>query len=475
MKRIFEYSEDVLKDALRTLADNKETTKIFKGAAFASDAEKITEFVSAIEDFANLIANDGFNYNTQKYTTLDELDGMMAQLNSDFSLNSLGFVIGQTITRLTTKLERPDLEAWMFVSRDLVLPYGSVIYNVVIGNEGSATTRIAEAGEYNSFKLDSTEDYIKTGKGKIGIKASYSDEAAKHAGTGAIKMLAEAALADMKRFKSVEALHLLEANARNYFDGLDTTKAHSEKGLPSGVSFKDTTKKNGTLIMRDIEQFLMEQITKGFDVDTMYINPLGYNVLINEPAIREYLKTNANVHFIVPKRRETIAQNMLTKMSKVTSTGAGAVKQSEGISYSQLSGMPSTMLTNASLNVIVTPLVKFHAVGTPVVTPATRYAANKVVQYPGSSITIPCTDILMIDSSRALIHTHDGTGIITDTAVNKLNDTTDIKFREYYAFLLEKDHGVFAFRNISVTTDVMNPYDMTRVSVQVDKKDLNLD
>lgn len=469
-ERIFTHSDEVIKSALKTLMDNKEAGKVLAGKEVVKDNEKLIEFVTRIEDFADIIANNGFDVNNQRYVSLTDFDRMVETLNSDFSLNSLGFVIGQTITRLTTKLDRPDLEAWMFVSRDLVLPYGSVIYNVILGNEGSATTRIAEAGEYNSFKLDSTEDYIKTGKGKIGIKASYSEEAAKHAGTAAIKMLAEAALADMKRFKSLEAIHLLEANAKSYYDGLDTNKAASIMGQPSGVSYKDPAIKNGTLIMRDIEQFLMEQIAKGLAIDTMYINPLGYNVLVNEPAIREYLKLNANIHFIVPKRVETIAQNMVTKMTKVTSTGAGASKQSEGIYYPQINGMPAKMIANASLNVIVTPLVAYHSIGQVVYTPGSRYASNKVQLYP--AVSVPCTDILMIDSSRALIHTHDGTGIISDTAVNKLNDTTDIKFREYYSFILEKDHGVFAFRNISVTNDVFNPYDMSKAVVSIPHTDL---
>ena len=47
---------------------------------------------------------------------------------------------------------------------------------------------------------------------------------------------------------------------------------------------------------------------------------------------------------------------------------------------------------------------------------------------------------------------------MSDKIEDRLHDVTQIKFRAYYNFLLDKDHGIFAFRNISVTDDVFNRY-----------------
>ena len=45
---------------------------------------------------------------------------------------------------------------------------------------------------------------------------------------------------------------------------------------------------------------------------------------------------------------------------------------------------------------------------------------------------------------------------MSDTVQNKLVDTEEIKFKTYYQFVVDKDHGIFAFRNINMTRDVVD-------------------
>lgn len=459
--RIFDHSQEVTKSGLRSLVDAQKSAEIFKNEILKGkstdskgvEKSNLIEIVKVIEDFSEIIFNGGFDIETQKYLDLNELSLKMEdflrggekesdKLSKDFSLNSLGFVVSQTITRLVTKLDSIDLEAWQFVSRELIMEEGSVIYNVVISDQGHSTSRIAEGGEYNSFKLDSTEDYIKTSGGKVGVKASYSEEAAKRAGVVAIRMLAEAAVADIKKFKTLEALHLLEANAHTYYDALDEAK------MPSGVSYVTPSKKNGTLLMRDMEKFFSDTQNKGFEIDVVFLNPLALPIFMNEPAIKEHLEKTANITFIIPKKNKTIAQNMFTKMTKITSNSE---KAAEGQSFD----IPSNLIKNKNLNVIVTPIANFHAEGSTIIKPETRY--SKAPQVGHKEAPFACADLLLVDSSRALTFVHDGRGIMSDTIVNKLRDVTDIKFKTYYHFLLDKDHGVFAFRNMRITDDVFDP------------------
>lgn len=471
-KRIYEYSQAIMEKALQDFAYAQEKDRcldkrVLESLVVDEDTNEAKpyalEVVSRIEDFANIIFKDGFDVNTQKHVTLNELSDMMEELirkevvlsdgstkmlGKDFSLSTLGFAVSQTITRLVSKMEYHDLDAWMLVSRDVVMEDGSVFYNVVVGNRGeAATTRVAEGGEYNTFHLESTEDYIKTSGGKVGVMVSYSEEAAKRCGVQAIKMLTEAAIVDMKRFKSIEAIRLLEANARTYFDGLDPKK------MPSGTSLQKPADKNGALIFKDLEEFMCDAQANGFNIDVIFVHPLALKVFYREPAVKEYLEKTANVLYLVPKKRQTIVQNILTKLSKKTS---GTQQAAEGEEFN----VPQ-LLTNKQLNIVVTPMVKYHKITEDILEPATRYTASPKVQYKYDSEKprlYPCTDILLVDSSRALTHSHDGRGIMSDKIENRLRDVTIIKFKTYYNFLLDKDHGVFAFRNISVTDDVFNRY-----------------
>jgi hypothetical protein len=196
-----------------------------------------------------------------------------------------------------------------------------------------------------------------------------------------------------------------------------------------------------------MEKFFAETQARGFDVDVIFINPLAYQIFLYEPNVRAYIEKTAGVHFLVPKKRNTIFHNQFTRMTKVTSNTQKAAEGSEVIA--------PNLIMNKPLNIIVTPIVKFHTKGETIFTPATRYTSKPVVSQAAPN---NCADIILVDSSRALTYVHDGRGIMSDTIENKLRDVTQIKFKTYYSFLLDRDHGVFAFRNINITDDIFDPY-----------------
>ena len=455
-KRLFKHSDNTMKEALKSFADFHKINQIFKKDVLKGEStddqgqtvSNVYDITSRIEDFANIIYNNGFDVETQKHLTIAELSAQMEDfihqedgiITKDFSTSTLGFLVQQTVTRLVSQMEEPELEAWMFVSRELILKEGSVIYNVVVGKDGHGTTRIAEGGEYNTISLESAENYIKTAGWKVGVKVKYSEEAKERIGIAGIKMLTEAAIADIKRYKSVEALRLLEANAKTYFDGLDPEK------MPSGVSRTNLTLKNGTLLMRDLRDFFASTQTEGYDVDIMFLHPLAYDIFMYEKSVKEYFKQNANVYFLLPKKKQTIGHNMFTKLKSVTS---GTLKAAEGVEP-----LNPPLIQNKTYTIIVTPFLSFHVKGQPIYKPETRYTAKPVQAH--ASAPNNCSDILLVDSSRALSYVHNGKGIISDTVQNKLVDTEEIKFKTYYQFVVDNDHGIFAFRNINMTRDVVD-------------------
>lgn len=468
-KRIFDYNDLQIKDAVKGFLELNKERKVLNADAFKEDPEKGIDFIKDIEDLAEALYNGGFDANTQKKMSLADLsekietmsrdynESVGKQVIRDFSATSLGFFAQQVINRLVTKIETQELEAWQFISRDLVLEDATVFYTIVIGENGSpATTRVAEGGEFKTINLESTEDYIKTSKGKIGVFVTLTEEAIKRNGAALITSLCNAAINDIKRYKSLEAVRLIEANGRTVLDGLDPTKK------PSGVSFKDPSVANGTLLLKDLENFFFETQHSGYDVDTIFIHPLAWKVFFAEPNIKKYLKETANIWFMIPKKMPTIAQNQLTKWSKVHGP---ILEKEEHLSVPQL-------ITNKSLNVIVTPLVSFFKKGSVITTPGTRFTPKPTQQHASAPTDV--TDIILCDSSRCLTHVHDGKGIMSDKIEDKLVDVTKIKFKNYYNFILDKDHGVFAFRNITVTDDVFDPYNENRVvSVEHGKKLFN--
>ena len=460
--RLFKHSEDSLKKAMKVLSTTNKDAKVFKEEILkgmstdtkGAEVPNAIEIANRIEDFAEIIKNNGFDPESQKKLSIAELSSQIEDflandgeyLTRDLSAPSVGFFVTQTITRLVSKMEVPELEAWQFVSRELIVEEGTTIYNVIFGTNGHGTTRIAEGGEYNILTVESAEDYIKTVGWKVGVKVKYSEECKRRMGIAGIKLLVEAALNDIKRYKSLEALHLLEANAKTFFDGLDPKK------MPSGVTKADLKKKNGTLIMRDLRDFFSATQTQGFDVDVMYIHPLAYSIFMNDKTVQQFFKENANVYFLLPKKKQTISHNLLTKMKSITS---GTTKAAEG---QEVIVAP---IDSKSYNIIVTPFVKFHKKGEVINKPETRYTAHPMPAY--ESAPNNCTDILMVDSSRALTYAHNGNGVISDTIANRFVDTEEIKFKTYYSFILDKDHGVFAFRNINITRDVVDIDNMPEV------------
>lgn len=454
-KRLFKYSEDCLKGALKSFADANKTNGIFKKEILkgvTKDAEghevpNVIEIASRIEDFAEIIKNNGFDAETQTQVSISDLSNMMEDfvqgegelLTRDFSTNTLGFLVMQTVTRLVSKMEMPELEAWQFVSRDLVIEDGHTIYNVTVGVDGHATSRIAEGGEYKAISLESTEDYIKTAGIKVGVKVRYSDEAKQRMGLIGIKMLTEAALNDIKRFKSLEAIRLLEANAKTIYDGLDPEK------MPSGRTASNIKVKNGTLTMTDLREFFAVSQTQGYDIDVMMIHPLATGIFMYDKAVSEYFKEKANIYYILPKKKQTISQNIVNRLKSTTSNTVKAAQGQEPV---------IAPVMNKPYTIIVTPFLAFHKKGDTIYKPATRYTKNPIVQHEAAANN--CTDLLLIDSSRALTHVHNGKGIIADTIQDRFVDTEEIKFKTYYQFLLDRDHGVFAFRNLNITKDIVD-------------------
>lgn len=455
MDKLVKYDEKTLLDALHSFSITNSERATLDVKSLKNDSEATLKLIEKIEDFANVIANNGYDITNQKNMTMKDLSNEIEafakdfvadgkQMVTDFSSSSLGFFGQQIINRLVTKIDYESLDLWKMVTREMVLEDGTMFYTIVMGEQGpTATSRVAEGGSFRTLDLESTEDYIKTAKGKVGVMVRLSEEAIQRNGVALLKALLSAALQDMATYKALEAMRMLERHAKTVFDPLDT--GHSELHT-SGVSKKNPTQKNGTLLMKDIQNFLLKAQNNGFNIDTIFIHPLAYQVFFNEPTIKKYLEENAGIYFMIPKNKPTMYLNPLDKWKNTTT---GNLSQPGGYKLP----VPQ-LITNKALNVIVTPLLALHRAKENVVKPETRYTPNPVTQY--TNIGADCADILFVDSTRALTYVHDGRGITSDKVEDRLIDMTTIKLKERYNFIMDKDHGVFAARNITITDDVLD-------------------
>ena len=75
------------------------------------------------------------------------------------------------------------------------------------------------------------------------------------------------------------------------------------------------------------------------------------------------------------------------------------------------------------------------------------------------------TDIVLIDSSNALICLQEE-GITSDKIEDKLIDTTKIKFKERYKFVItERGRGIGIIKNVVITEDTFDYYNTQRPTV----------
>ena len=167
-QRFVEYDNKQLKDALISFLNLDKERNVIDTLTFKNNKEAGLDFLKRVEDFSELILNNGFDVETQKKMSLQDLSNEIdaslrdfkestgKDLIKDFSSSSLGFFAQQIINRLVTKIQVEDLEAWKFVSKDLLLEDATVFYTLVLGETGGpATSRVAESGEFKTLNLES--------------------------------------------------------------------------------------------------------------------------------------------------------------------------------------------------------------------------------------------------------------------------------------------------------------------------------
>ena len=136
-KRFVEYDKEQIKDSLQSFLSLNKERAIVDDKLFKDNAEDSLEFVKRIEDFSEIIINNGFDVQTQKNfsmrdlsleieKTIKDYSEKTGKSIKDFSASSLGVFSQQILNRVVTKIQYNDFEAWQYVSKDMPLEDSTV-------------------------------------------------------------------------------------------------------------------------------------------------------------------------------------------------------------------------------------------------------------------------------------------------------------------------------------------------------------
>lgn len=458
-KRLIDFSQKQITDAAIAFNNNVVKPKAYdsKKIDLAKDSEALKSTIEVIEDLAYAFTHGGIEPKTGRYMAPADIETAVKAI-CDSGIGSTSVITQTIITRAVQMIPEPD-SIWQAFTKVVAYVPGTQIITPFIG-AAHATTMIGQAGEYPIISVDKDQETIAS-TNKYGVAIQFPEETIKYANYDIITLYMTKAVEDMSRFKNMEAINKLMSKATVLFDNLDP--ASSVLGNTTGRSLV-TSKENGSFNIRDLFKAVMYGINKGVYFDTMLMSTFGYMVFMNDPIMRDFVRANGGPIFKLPSGQ--VGTNREFSRGANAANGTGA--------YNNLTYSFPAEMTNMNFKFIVTPFMPTYQKGDTILktfpfesTPAIPYLIQSGVDIGkpvkcGDDMT---TDIVLLDSSNALICLQEE-GITTDRIEDKLIDTTKIKFKERYKFVItEQARGIAVIKNIVITEDTFDFYNTQRPTV----------
>ena len=455
-KRLIDFTTKQMTDA--ALVFNKEVivSKAYdsKKIDFLTDSEALKTTIAKIEDLAYAFTHGGIEADSGRYMAPADIQTSIKAL-SDSGVGSTSVITQTIITRAVQMIPEPD-SIWQAFTKVVAYVPGTQVITPYIG-AAHATTMIGQAGEYPIISVDKDQETIAS-TNKYGVAIQFPEETIKYANYDIITLYMTKAIEDMSRFKNMEAINKLMSKAVVLFDNLDP--ANSLFGATTGRSLL-TKKENGSFNIRDLFKAVLHGISKGVYYDTMLLSTFGYMVFMNDPILRDFVRANGGPIFKLPSGQ--VGANREFSRGANAANGTGA--------HNNLVYQMPAEFTNMNFKFIVTPFMPTYQKGDTVLRtfPFENVAGipYTVLSGPDAGKNVVCgeemkTDIVLIDSSNALICLQEE-GITSDKIEDKLIDTTKIKFKERYKFVIaERGRGIAVIKNIVVTQDTFDWYNTQR-------------
>lgn len=365
-----------------------------------------------------------------------------------FYTEDLTRYIGTSITRVVEEALEPEL---------LVVPnlFQQIKYEgpgrtVEIGSLGAIhAAEVPEGQEYEEAEFNYGQGYIiQLGIAKHGLKMRVTEEVIADNLFDVFGLWLRMAGRALARHKEEYAIKLINDSGYTVFDNgspddaiIGTTNGRNIEGVP-----------NGSMTTSDIFDMWIFGYLRGFNYDTLLINPLAWKVFMNDTKLRETLLSNG----AVASNRGPDGSGSNTGFGVGSFGNKGYQYNSTGNMYpngSQIPGVdPFTTQLNplgstfniapkylpSPLKILVSPFVEYREA---------NYAAGAGAS--GDDDLYVC-DIIMADSQNAgLLMTKEGVSM--DEWNDPERDVRAMKIKERWGMaLLAQGKGVAVARNVAI-------------------------
>lgn len=219
------------------------------------------------------------------------LSNELPEFKDVFYTEDLTRYIGTSITRVVEEALEPEL---------LVVPnlFQQISYEgpgrtVEIGSLGAIhAAEVPEGQEYEEVDFNYGQGYIiQLGIAKHGLKMRVTEEVIADNLFDVFGLWLRMAGRAMARHKEEYAIKLINDSGYDVFD--NAAPAGTILGVTNGRGIDG--KANGSMTVSDIFDMWIFGYLRGFNYDTLLINPLSWKVFMNDPKVREILLANGAV------------------------------------------------------------------------------------------------------------------------------------------------------------------------------------
>jgi hypothetical protein len=371
------------------------------------------------------------------FTNGGSINSPLAEDSDTFSIEDLvtsediAPFVPKVVKRIIVEAVQPNQLIIPNLFTQVNIPQGQM---VEIGSIGAiAAGRIAQGDIYpeNTLSTDTVGATVNITVSKFGCAINISDEAIKDNQFDVITLWLRAAGAALARLKENQALKLVNSMGVTVFD--NANPADAELGSLTGRNIAAAP--NGSMTLNDLFDMWAYLSLRGFNPDTLIMNPLAWKVFAVDPELREIVLKGATL----ATRRMPLGSGNNQWSGQFTPEGVGPKYQytgdEDGVNAYTQNVTPVGATWNvppqylpSPLKVLVTHLVPFSE----------RAADEK-----------PITNIIMADSQRC--------GIL----VQRENPTTkeaDIFARDVHAVHIYERYGMGLFdqgKGVAVARNVV--------------------
>jgi len=380
------------------------------------------------------------------------LENEMPEFKDVFYTEDLTRYIGTSITRVVEEALEPEL---------LVVPnlFQNIQYEgpgrtVEIGSMGAIhAAEVPEGAEYEETDFNYGEGYIiQLGIAKHGLKMRVTEEVITDNLFDVFGLWLRMAGRALARHKEEYGIKLLNDMGYTVFDNMDPDGSDSGeaaiKGTTTGRGIDG--KANGSMTVSDIFDMWIFGYLRGFNYDTLVMNPLAWKVFMNDPKAREILLANG----ALTSNRGPAGSGANTGFGVGSFGKLGYKYDPTGNAYPGAGSVPGVDPFSQNLNPLGSTFnIAPRYLPSPLkilVSPFVSYSEADYAVGGATTDDLYVTDIIMADSQNAgVLMTKEGVSM--DEWSDPERDMRAMKIKERWGMaLLSQGKGVAVARNIAI-------------------------